>query len=692
MIADNDCKLVCMGIEQMKVVLGTDIAAGLEGSFFEQCLEKSHFISQFSLRERRRIAAAATIQTLEPKAFIDGEFEVIVVIEGEVCKQSDPETIYLQAGALRQTSRLTSAGETSGLVRKVSFRRQRSLSGSDLIDVAVDGLSNLMAGPDGARIGTLTQECLATALREAGIVSSHSTDGFEAIEDARRMLLARKVPLFHHLSTSQIDSIVESFIFVRLNQDEIVFEPGTAARDFWVITKGSVEETNEDEHGRIIGKHGRTIGKNGHFGVRALLLGKDRCSRVRVASPKAEFWQLEQETFEQIVKGNVREELAKRFRLQDTPVELKTLRHVSVIGKGGFGSVRMVQHTQDAQCRYALKRIRKESGRRGMKILEMLKSECTSLEELDHPLIMLQVAIFETDNGMYILSELFSGGGLFHALDQIQRLLKPWEVQFYVGSLVLVLEFLSDRSIVYRDLKPENVLLDERGYVKLIDFGTAKKLNGCAGRTFTVVGSYPFMAPEVSQSLHKASKSTGYGTEADIWSLGVMMFEFVCGFLPFGHLMDDPTGKMIIKAVHETNLEFPRWYTDRRGKYLIRGMMKKDPALRMGSGAKGFVQFREHDYFKMEDPEDNLFDCILGRQLKPPYVAVSEEYQITDCGKEELSDADELCLAPLVQPRRSRSKYNSPPPCWSTDPVRAKSDSEATNGPLGRMTRRFSHA
>jgi cGMP-dependent protein kinase len=88
---------------------------------------------------------------------------------------------------------------------------------------------------------------------------------------------------------------------------------------------------------------------------------------------------------------------------------------------------------------------------------------------------------------------------------------------------------LSERNIVHRDLKPENVMIDEMGYPKLIDFGTAKVVEG---RTFTIVGTPHYMAPEVISG-------KGYRLSADIWSIGIMLYEFMCGGVPFGEELED---------------------------------------------------------------------------------------------------------------------------------------------------------
>merc|ERR1740120_269459 len=123
------------------------------------------------------------------------------------------------------------------------------------------------------------------------------------------------------------------------------------------------------------------------------------------------------------------------------------------------------------------------------KVPEEVKRECDLLGETDHPFIMALVKTFETAKSVYILTELITGGELHSAIRQIPTVLSRAHAQFYTGSLVIVLEELSDRNIVYRDLKPENVMLDNQGYLKLVDFGIAKKLDENNPQTFTIIGT-----------------------------------------------------------------------------------------------------------------------------------------------------------------------------------------------------------
>mmetsp|Transcript_3225 Transcript_3225/g.2968 ORF Transcript_3225/g.2968 Transcript_3225/m.2968 type:complete len:145 (+) Transcript_3225:1-435(+) len=140
---------------------------------------------------------------------------------------------------------------------------------------------------------------------------------------------------------------------------------------------------------------------------------------------------------------------------------------------------------------------------------------------------------------------------------------------------------MHERDIVYRDLKPENIMIDEEGYPKLIDFGTAKIIQG---RTYTIVGTPHYMAPEVILG-------KGYGISADYWCLGVMAYEFICGMMPFGDSDEEPY--KIYEKILKNRLGFPpKINKTLKTLQIIEVLLDKNPATRANTEI-----IKGHSYF-----------------------------------------------------------------------------------------------
>jgi cGMP-dependent protein kinase len=474
----------------------------------------------------------------------------------------------------------------------------------------------------------ITRETLANVFRNT--LGTRTNDD-QAIDHARKMLRLKKVHIFRHLSQRATDKLTLSLIYRSYRKGAHVVTQGERGNSLFVLASGEVRVL-------INGKIVRTLGTNAFFGERALLFNELRTATVEVSSRKAELWIVTKATFMTIVQGKMRQQLMNRIRLQDTTVSLKELRHVRLIGKGSTGVVRLVTHVQSG-TRYALKRVHKD---KAGKVMAEVQCELALLAENDHPFLMQLVKTFETTKRVYILTEVCTGGELFRAIRRIPDVLSTSQTQFYIGSLVIALEELYDRNVVYRDLKPENVMLDAQGYLKLIDFGFAKKLPEGSSRTFTMIGTPHYMAPDVLLG-------HGYNKEVDLWSLGVISFELVCGMLPFGQDSEDVTE--VVKAVLQQNLAFPQRFRTRpfsaQEEELIEGLLCRDPEKRLGAGVNGYDDVKGAEFFSIGgDNTSTLFDKLMGRELDPPLVPDGEVY-CDDAGNlddiaAELSDTDAL--------------------------------------------------
>ena len=198
---------------------------------------------------------------------------------------------------------------------------------------------------------------------------------------------------------------------------------------------------------------------------------------------------------------------------------------LSVIGRGYYGKVMLVQEIKSPKNFYAIKSIRKTTLKESNSI-HTIVAERNVLAKCKHPFIVSLKFAFQTPSKFYFGLEYAPGGELFYHM-QHRGLLPLEEVRLYVAEIALAFDFLHKNNIIYRDLKPENVLLDADGYVKLTDFGLAKDLSSI-NQTSTFCGTTEYLAPEIIRHME-------YSFSVDWWTLGILAFELLFGRTPFAN-------------------------------------------------------------------------------------------------------------------------------------------------------------
>eukprot|EP00919_Chromeraceae_sp_WS-2016_P066271 GHVR01156813.1.p1 GENE.GHVR01156813.1~~GHVR01156813.1.p1 ORF type:complete len:331 (-),score=72.35 GHVR01156813.1:208-1200(-) len=314
------------------------------------------------------------------------------------------------------------------------------------------------------------------------------------------------------------------------------------------------------------------------------------------------------------------EHLESRVKLHDSKINFDDLEVIRVVGKGTFGTVKLV-YDKPSGVRYALKCVKRST------VIDLHQEQHIGLErkilnENDHPFIIKLVRTFKDSSYVYFLTELVTGGELYEMIRNL-GLLSLTQAKFFLGGMILAIEYLHSRGIAYRDLKPENVLLDHQGFVKLIDFGCAKKFTG---RTYTLVGTPHYMAPEMILG-------KGYTQSSDLWAIGVCMFEFLCGPLPFGNDAEDQLE--IFRAILTGKLVFPEG-VDADSMSLMKRLLCRSPELRIGSTLNGYSDIKGHPFFYEFD-----WEGLLSRTVTPPLIPKEETYADDYEGDEEEESNDD---------------------------------------------------
>jgi serum/glucocorticoid-regulated kinase 2 len=211
---------------------------------------------------------------------------------------------------------------------------------------------------------------------------------------------------------------------------------------------------------------------------------------------------------------------------------------------------------------------------------------------------------FQTQERIYFVMNFIRGGELFKHLLNC-KFFPEEKAKFYSAIIGLALEYLHTHGIVYRDIKPDNILIDEDGYLKLADFGMAKMLKD-QEKAFSLCGTPEYFPPEIITR-------EGHNKAADWWSYGILLYEMLFGIPPFYSKNTEKMFDLITKA----ELKFPKKINvSEDAKDLIKKLLIKNQDLRLGSEG-GFETIKKHSFFKGFD-----FKALEEKKLEAPFIPV----------------------------------------------------------------------
>lgn len=264
-------------------------------------------------------------------------------------------------------------------------------------------------------------------------------------------------------------------------------------------------------------------------------------------------------------------------------ISLEAFHIIRVVGKGSFGKVFLVREKETSTL-YAMKVLKKEYIIRKNQV-EHTKTERSVLGYVNHPYIVGLNMAFQTADKLFFVLDYCSGGELFFHLGKVGRFAEA-RARFYAAQITLALEYVHSLDIIYRDLKPENVLLDSKGNIRLTDFGLSKEgVSDHSTGANSFCGTPEYIAPEVLLR-------QGHGRAVDWWSTGALLYEMLCGLPPFYSRNREAMFEKIMRA----DLNFPTFISE-VAKDVLRKLLVRDPKGRLGSGERDADEIKSHPFF-----------------------------------------------------------------------------------------------
>ncbi|XP_024273277.1 cGMP-dependent protein kinase 1-like isoform X2 [Oncorhynchus tshawytscha] len=444
--------------------------------------------------------------------------------------------------------------------------------------------------------------------------------GLSRLAEFRELLC--RVPFLRSLPEDVLMKVSDILEESRYSEGDYIIRQGATGDTFYIISSGQVKVTENksaDEEAVLLS----TLSEGHWFGEKALR-GEDVRTVNVIAAGDVTCLVVDRESFKKIIglvedSHNVHKSSELKAQSEEDSALLSnaSLRDFQVIcnlGEGETGHSELVQLKTNVNCPFTMRVLRKHQ------ILSTAQQECILRERhilmaAHSPFIVRLHRTFRDAKCLYMLTEACLGGELWNLLKD-RGSFDDSSTRFYTACVVEALIFLHHNNITYRDLKPENVVLDQRGYAKVVGFGCAKKV-GLGKKTWTFCGTPDYVAPEII--LNK-----GHSVSADLWSLGVFVFELLSGSLPF--CGPDPM-KTFTATIRGIDLvEFPKTIS-KSASSLIKKLCRNNPAERLGNQRNGAKDIQKHKWFEGFNWE-GLRKGTLSSPIIPKFISHLEDSKL----------------------------------------------------------------
>eukprot|EP00924_Labyrinthula_sp_SR-Ha-C_P002122 snap_masked-scaffold_19-processed-gene-1.24-mRNA-1 protein AED:0.03 eAED:0.06 QI:0/-1/0/1/-1/1/1/0/885 len=548
-----------------------------------------------SLSETERKELASSLEHVE---FIEGEF---LMKQGEIGK----EMFFLESGSVKVMDQhgdvLVTRGPGEYIGEGALLSEESERRNADVVaETAVKALK-LAKDDFDAYLGNFKQQM------HHGFVTR----------------ILSTVQVFKNLGSNEVSRIASLIEEVQYKDGEFVVRQGEVGERFYILKEGILDcrLRTVAEDGNVEFTSVGTLLKGDYFGEGALLTSEPRrCDVIVVGGKPATLWSISQDDFTHSFSDDVKDIFKNTFSARKeadcgsgvAKIDWSSLDEIKLLGSGSFGTVTLVRSRLTGKA-LALKRIRKATVL-AKKQQRFIRNERKFLAEVDSRFIVKLYATYNKSDSVYMLLEVCLGGELYAFMkdnvnlrmveaglgaaaadtdeeqDMVGCFQLDMQVKFFFACIVLGISHMHEKDIIHRDLKPENLLVGEHGYLKLVDFGFAKRI--VDKRTYSLCGTPEYIAPEVY-------KRIGHGKPVDFWAAGVILYEMASGFSPF-HVPSQNSWDCFIEISryekHFPHIQFPETFGDELPDLLL-CLMHPNQVKRYGSAILGLSELQGHPFF-----------------------------------------------------------------------------------------------
>lgn len=407
------------------------------------------------------------------------------------------------------------------------------------------------------------------------------------------------IPLFagSKFTDREMDDIADVTREVCFRKGEKIYEIGKPSpQEMWIIQSGRVLILSKDEeiHNFLTGDY---------FGDKSIKAEPGAVSTdTAVVEEDTTCWVLSKMDLEDVIGDMDRlsdEYIPYRRSSTLKNIRQKDIQKYRVLGKGAFGKVWLVRNKKDDHP-FAMKQLEKDQLIRSQQVMSVMR-EKNIMQSLNHPFLLHMASSFQDQHRLYLVLQLIPGGELYSLVAGTNGLPRD-HARFYAACILEAFGYIHARSICYRDLKTENVLIDAEGYCVVVDMGFAKIV---VDKTYTLCGTPEYLAPEIIMS-------KGHDTAVDYWSYGVLVYELLTGVTPFFDrgISQNEMFKRIVMGKYNMASDLTDTEQD-----LVKKLLVRKQSARLGNLSRGYRDVKDHAWF-----EDMDFKKLVRKELPGPWI------------------------------------------------------------------------